>query len=137
MKYAYSEEWTKRARELVSRLGLKHIQAERVSCIVSQGSGARRVIARIHTLGKAMQEGMRSEPFYTIELISENFGKQSEEEKTKTLIHELLHIPHSFGGGFRHHKHYVNAEIVEREWKKLQSAQSEIMKKDMNNLGVV
>ncbi|MFA4906776.1 MAG: putative metallopeptidase [archaeon] len=107
--------------ELVQKLGLDYIRCERVSCIVSQGSKARRVIARIHTLGKAMQEGMRSGPFYTIELISENFEKQLEEEKTKTLIHELLHIPHSFGGGFRHHKLHVNARTVEREWKKLQS----------------
>ena len=51
-----------------------------------------------------------------IEIITEKFEKLPEEEKTKTLIHELLHIPKSFGGGFRHHKPYVNRKIVERAY---------------------
>jgi predicted metallopeptidase len=37
----------------------------------------------------------------------------SREDQDRTLIHELLHIPHGFKGGFRHHRNYVNAEIVE------------------------
>lgn len=114
MKYSYSREWTARAREITVAIGLKHIDSARVSCIISKGSKARRAIARIHALGKAMQSGMQAEPFYTIELISEKFDRLSEEDKARTLIHELLHIPHSFGGGFRHHKLHVNSRTVEQ-----------------------
>ncbi len=118
MKYAFSETHTLKARELIRQLGFNHIPLDRVSCIVSNGTKTKRVIARIHTMGKAMQIGLQEKPFYVIELM-ELFFKQSEEEQTKTLIHELMHIPHSFGGGFRHHKPFVNKITVEREFNRL------------------
>lgn len=119
MKYVFSQEWSTRCRELVHKLNLRHVEVDRVSVIKSTGSKSRRTIARIHTMGKAMQLGMQQKPFYTIELISEKFDKLPEDEKTKTLIHELLHIPASFGGGFRHHKTHVNHRTVEQEFAKL------------------
>lgn len=119
MKYTYSPDWTIRTRDLAKTLGLSHVDTERVSVIVSQGSKSRRTIARIHTMGKAMQTGMQQKPFYTIELISEKFFRQNIDEQTKTLIHELLHIPASFGGGFRHHKTHVNHHTVEKEFSKI------------------
>ena len=42
------------------------------------------------------------------------------EDKEKTLIHELLHIPGGFSGGFRPHKGYVERKIVNKLYKKLQ-----------------
>jgi predicted metallopeptidase len=119
VKYVFSEEWTLKARELVQKLGLVHVHSERISCLKSTGTKTRRTIARIHGLGKAMQLGMKTEPFYVIELLSEKFDGLSEDDKAKTLIHELLHIPAGFGGGFRHHKPYVNETKVEEQWKKL------------------
>ena len=72
--------------------------------IRSHGSKAKRTIARCHALGKAMQMGMgRKRGFYLVEVISEMFDKLSREEQIKTIIHELMHIPKSFGGGFVHH----------------------------------
>ena len=121
MKYCYSENWTEKAREIAQKLEFNHIALERISCVESQGTKTKRVIARIHALGKVMQLGMQQKPFYVIELIMERFEKQSSEEQVKTIIHELLHIPHSFGGGFRHHKPYVNRVEVEKEFKKLEA----------------
>jgi predicted metallopeptidase len=58
-------------------------------------------------------------PAYTIEVISEIFDKMSAEEKDKTLIHELMHIPGGFGGGFRPHKGYVERKMVDAVYEKL------------------
>ena len=123
MRYTFSTEWTEKAREIAKQLRFDHIELERIACVRSQGSKTRYVVARIHTLGKVMQLGMQQKPCYVIELLSERFEKQDREQQIKTLIHELLHIPHSFGGGFRHHKPYVNNRTVEDEFKKLSAAQ--------------
>lgn len=123
MKYIKSPEFTAKAKELAEKLRLFHVDSSRIFAIISTGTKTRRTIARIHTLSKAMQLGMNEKPFYTIELISEVFFKQSEEEQVKTLIHELLHIPHSFGGGFRHHKPYVNRKTVDEHYRKLAALQ--------------
>lgn len=119
MRYSFSGHWTAKARSIAQQLRLDFMDLERIAVVQSKGSKSHRVIARIHSLGKVMQLGMQQKPFYVIELLSERFERQSEEEKTKTIIHELLHIPHSFGGGFRHHKGFVNARTVEEAFKKL------------------
>lgn len=124
MKYSYSLFWTEKARELAEKTGMKHINPERIAVIESRGSKTRRVIARIHSLGKAMQLGMNEEAFYVIELISERFNKLSEREKTETIVHELLHVPHSFTGGFRHHKPFVNRKTVEKTMEKLEACKT-------------
>lgn len=116
MKYEFSEEWTAKAREIASALGFKHINAERIACVRSTGSKTRRVIARVHSTGKAMQTGMREKAFYSIELVSEKFDRLSMEDKVKTLIHELMHIPASFGGGFRSHKQHVTRANVDCQY---------------------
>lgn len=116
MRYELSGEWFSRVRGIVSVLGFSHVNLGRVVVLKSHGTKTRRTIARIHALGRAMQAAMREEPFYAIELISERFDKLSPEEQTKTLIHELMHIPHSFGGGFRHHRLHVNREAVDRHY---------------------
>ena len=109
------------ARGIAKALEFQHIDLDRIAVIESKGSKSKRTIARIHALGKVMQLGMAQEPFYTIELIGERFNRLEREEKLKTIIHELMHIPASFGGGFRHHKPYVNNRNVEKEFKKLLS----------------
>lgn len=119
MKYSFSQDLTQKAKQLAQQLCMDYIELDRIACVKSTGSKTRRTIARIHTIGKVMQLGMQQKPFYTIELISEKFDKQSEEEKTKTLIHELMHIPAGFKGGFRQHKPFVTGKKVEELYKQL------------------
>jgi predicted metallopeptidase len=95
-----------------------------VFCVRSKGSKAKRTIARIHGLGKIWQGVLNRPPSYIIEVISEIYDKMSGEEKEKTLIHELLHIPGGFSGGFRPHKGYVERKIVEALYCKLQKTRA-------------
>ena len=100
--------------EIIDSLDLFHIVPQFVYCYRSKGSKSKRTIARIHGLGRIWQEALRKPPAYVIEVISERYDKLSDEEKEKTLIHELLHIPKGFSGGFRPHKGYINRKLVER-----------------------
>ncbi len=105
--------------EIVDSLGLFHVVPQFVYCYRSKGSKSERTVARIHGLGRIWQEALRRPPTYLIEVISERYDKLNDEEKEKTLIHELLHIPKGFSGGFRPHKGYVNRKRVERLHRKL------------------
>lgn len=115
--------------KLALALEMEHLKIDRIFCIRSRGSASRGIIARCHALPKIMQQCLLIRPAYIIEVISENFDKLSEDEKIKTLIHELLHIPKTFGGGFRHHNVITKAR-VERLYTKFkrqrQMAQSAI-----------
>jgi len=124
IKYFPASEIKKQVDAIASDLDLFHIVPQFVFCVRSKGSKARRTIARIHGIGKIWQEVLNLPPSYTIEVISEIYDKMSKEEKEKTLIHELLHIPGGFSGGFRPHKGYVERKIVEQLYKKLLQARA-------------
>jgi predicted metallopeptidase len=113
------------ADEIVESLGLYHIVPQFVHCVRSRGSASRRIIARIHGFGKIWQETLHLPASYVIEVISERYDKLSEEDREKTIIHELLHIPAGFAGGFRPHKGYIDYETVDdmhRAFKEQQTA---------------
>ena len=112
MQYFPAYELEIKAKEIIEKLGMSHIDGTRIACFRSRGTSTRGVIARCHGLSKIQQLGLRTEPFYVIEVISEQFDRLDEQEKIKTLIHELMHIPHNFGGGFRHHN-FVNRKSVD------------------------
>lgn len=115
MKYEYAPDLQIIAEEVCGFL-FPHIQISRVKCFRSYGSSSNGTIARCHALGKLMQRAMGVRAFYAIEFLSERFDKLSEHEKVKTVIHELMHIPKTFGGGFRHHD-YVTERNVNRLYK--------------------
>ena len=69
--------------------------------------------AQLHVsmdLGKIWQGVLNLPPSYTIEVISEIYDKMRPEDQEKTLIHELMHIPGGFGGGFVPTKALLNAK---------------------------
>jgi predicted metallopeptidase len=35
----------------------------------------------------------------------------SDNEQTETIIHEIMHIPKNFGGGFRYHDHVAAKSV--------------------------
>ncbi len=102
IKYKKAEDLQEIFNEMVD-LMFPHVQKNNVVCLRSYGSLSRGTIARCHALGKAMQLALDRKGFYVIEIISERFDKLSDKDKIKTMIHEIMHIPKSFGGGFKHH----------------------------------
>jgi predicted metallopeptidase len=112
--YSEAPDVKKMADEITEELGFFHVVPQFVFCIRSKGSASRRTIARIYGLGKVWQETLNLPSAYVIEVISERFDKFTQEDKEKTIIHELLHIPATFAGGFRPHKGYIDDETVEQ-----------------------
>jgi predicted metallopeptidase len=136
MRYIDAPDLKMRMNDIVNTLGIDHIDLARVECLRSSGSSSRRTIARCHALGKLLQKAMKTKAFYAIEFL-ERFEKLSKEDQDKVIIHELMHIPKTFGGGFRQHdfvceenvnilhKRYVslkrNSEIVDRDFSKVKA----------------
>jgi len=122
IRYELAEDIGAKIKDILHKLQITHIDESRVACVRSKGSNSKRIIARCHGLPRIMQLALNQKPHYVIEVISEKFDKLSKQEQTKTLIHELMHIPHSFGGGFRAHKPYVTWKKVERMYKQFVQA---------------
>jgi predicted metallopeptidase len=104
-------------KKICTVLDMNHIDLNRVFCIRSIGTGSRNIIARCHSLPRILQQVLNIEPAYVIEIISEKYDEASEEERTKILIHELAHIPKTFGGGFIHHN-VVRESFINKLYKK-------------------
>ncbi|MBI2184001.1 MAG: metallopeptidase [Thaumarchaeota archaeon] len=101
-------------KQIVGTLGFSHVDLGRVRFVRSSGSTSRFTVARIHALSRLWRRVVSSQVTYVIEVIGERFDRLSEEDKEKTLIHELLHIPKAFGGGLRPHRSHVNRRTVEK-----------------------
>ena len=121
IKYEEAPDIKNKINMIARTLEMDHLKINRIFCIRSHGSKSRNIIARCHSLPKIMQLSLGTESAYIIEVISKNFDKQDENEKIKTLIHELLHIPKSFGGGFRHHN-VVNKRKIEKLFKRYKNS---------------
>jgi predicted metallopeptidase len=116
IKYELAEDIMARLYDLAKKIGMEHVKFSGVYAVRSKDSKARGTIARCHALSKIWQRCLNIKAVYIIEVINEMFDKMSREEQDKTLIHELMHIPKSFGGGFKHHN-IVNRKNVEKLYK--------------------
>ena len=109
-KKTVSLEWHKDTQiqqemgKIVASLEMSHVIPERVYCYRTIGSKAR-AYARIWSFPKIFQEALSIESAYVMEIISERYDRLNHEEKTKVIIHELLHIPKNFSGSLLPHKY--------------------------------
>lgn len=99
---------------IIKELKFVYMEAQLVYCFRSRGSKSRHIIARVHSLEKLWQLAMKTHPRYLVEVIAERYDKLSQADKEKVIIHELLHIPKSFSGGFRPHKGYINKKTINK-----------------------
>ncbi|MHB8566602.1 MAG: putative metallopeptidase [Nitrososphaerales archaeon] len=102
------------ALRIIRALSLKHIDENRLHFYRSKGSKAKRVQARIHGMGRIWFDALHMNPHYIIEVISEEYDRLDDREKEKVVIHELMHIPAGFSGGFVPHKGRINKKTVEK-----------------------
>jgi len=116
IKYVPAPDIQEQARRVAEKTGIKH-DFSRIHFVRSHGSSSRRTLARCHAMPRILQHALGMKGQYVIEVLAEKFDKLDEKEKTKTIIHELLHIPKSMGGGFRHHD-YVCARNIDVLYRK-------------------
>jgi len=123
IRYEIADDIQERFADIVRTLTLNHIDLDKVVCVRSYGSSTKRVIARCHGMSKVLQIAMRIKAFYVLEFLSERFDKLDDKEQEKTIIHELMHIPKNFGGGFRHHNHVSeeNIKSIQERYRKMKT----------------
>ena len=119
IRYELAPDIESKLRRISRRLKMDHIDLDRVKGVRSYGSSGKGVIARCHALPKVMQLALGINAHYVIEILTENYDRLSKEEQIKILIHELMHIPETFGGGFRMHRDHVTRKNVEKLYRKL------------------
>lgn len=104
---------------IVAQLGFRHIDLNGIHCYRSINSKSKHTVARIHNFSKLWQRALDRPANYLIEVIAERYDKLTYEEKEKVIIHELLHIPKGFGGGFRPHRGYITRKKIDALHEKL------------------
>jgi len=117
IKYFPAPEIEEKAKHIAAHAGMQR-DFSRIHFIRSRGSKSRRTLARCHTVPRVVQTAIGIKAHYVIEIISEHFDSLDEKEQTKTIIHELLHIPKGMKGGFRQHDYVCrrNIEKIYREY---------------------
>jgi predicted metallopeptidase len=119
IKYQHAPDIEERALKIAESLELRR-DFSRIRFVRSTGSQSRRTLARCHAFPRVLQAALGMKAHYIIEVISEKFDRLDKDEQNKTIIHELLHIPQSMKGGFRHHDFVCdkNIEKLHKELKK-------------------
>ena len=114
------------AGSVIRALSLDYIDSNRLYFYRSRGSKARRVRARIHGMGRIWFDALGMQPRYIIEVISEEYDQLELVEREKVVIHELMHIPSRFSGGFVPHKGKINRRSVEKMHKEYQGRKNSL-----------
>lgn len=92
----------KEIAKILKVLDLPYVEPKRIFCYRTMGSKSR-AYARIWSMPKIFQHALDLEPAYVIEVLAKYYDKLNDDEKSKVLIHELLHIPKNFSGALVPH----------------------------------
>jgi len=133
IKYEEAKDVMARVYSIAKTLGMEHVRMSGVYAVRSRASGSSRTIARCHALSKIWQLALGIDAVYIIEILSEKFDRMSSEEQDKVLIHELMHIPLSFGGGFKHHD-FVTSRNVDKIHKRYMDLKNNNLTSDFNQV---
>ncbi len=103
-------------RVILARTPFDHVRASQITCMRSTGATSR-AYARIWSFPKIWQKALSHPPHYIIEVLEHHFDKLSEDNKIRTIIHELMHIPKNFSGALVPHRgryHKIDHRTVEK-----------------------
>ena len=127
MKFEPAPDVQERVNKIIEVLELSHITAQNVVCMRSSGSKAH-AYARIWSLPRIWQKALGVEAHYVLEVISLRFDRQPEEDRDRTLIHELMHIPKTFSGALVPHSCFgkrIDKRSVEKLYRVFVDRESE------------
>lgn len=102
--------------DVTHRVPFVHVDPTRITCMRSTHATSR-ARARIWSFPKIWQMALKHPPHYIIEVLSQHFDHLSTDEKTRVIIHELMHIPKNFSGALIPHRgrlHHIDRRSVER-----------------------
>lgn len=115
---------TRMMRQILTRTPFPHVRASQVTCMRSTGATSR-AYARIWSFPKIWQQALSHPPHYIIEVLAHHFDKLSDDDKIRTIIHELMHIPKNFSGALVPHRgryHRIDRRTVETYFKTYRNA---------------
>jgi predicted metallopeptidase len=96
-----------------------YVDGTRIVCMRSQGATSR-ARARIWSFPHIWQMALKKPAYYIIEVLSQHFDHLSSDDKTRVIIHELMHIPKNFSGALVPHRgkyKQINSRTVEQLFK--------------------
>ncbi|MEK7551551.1 MAG: putative metallopeptidase [Patescibacteria group bacterium] len=103
LEWEDAEDVKVKIKQILKVLDLPHIKEQNIHCYRTEGSKSR-AYARIWAMPKIFQRALNLEPHYVIEVLARYYDRLDEDEKSKVVIHELLHIPNNFSGALVPHK---------------------------------
>lgn len=103
LEWEEAEDVKRKLKQILKVLDLPHIKIDNIHCYRTNGSRSR-AYARIWSMPKIFQRALNLEPHYIIEVLAKYYDRLDEDEKSKIIIHELLHIPNNFSGALVPHR---------------------------------
>ncbi len=119
MEWEDASDIQKKLHHLVLHVPFTHVDPKRIIVFRSNGSTSR-ARARIWSFPRVWQLALKLPPHYVIEVLSEHFDHLSDDDQTRVLIHELMHIPRTFSGALVPHRgrsHRIDHRKVETLFK--------------------
>lgn len=110
---------TKLMNAILKKNLFPYVDGKRIVCMRSHGATSR-ARARIWSFPKIWQMALEKPAYYIIEVLSQHFDTMSEDDKTRVIIHELMHVPKNFSGALvPHHGIHkrINNHTVEQIFK--------------------
>lgn len=124
MDIMFAPDVTNIMRAVLKKKLFAQVDPKRIVCMRSVHATSR-ARARIWSFPKIWQMALGLEAHYVIEVLSQHFDHLSDDDKTRVIIHELMHIPKNFSGALVPHRGRharIDARTVEQLFRRYKDA---------------